>query len=90
MVAPLTVTGDGFELRAPLPDFNWADRAPRWRYIADDTAVAYARLVADGPGRAQGLLARPFRQFMDEQRILRRVPDLARDAGIGWSLTREP
>lgn len=90
VVSPLSVTGAGFRLQAPLPGFNWADRAPRWQYIASDTAAAYARLVAGGPQAAQAVLSQPFGAFMDRQRVVRRAPELARDLSSGWSLTREP
>ncbi|MFC7448850.1 hypothetical protein [Rhodococcus daqingensis] len=91
---PVSVTGevDGatYLMRAPLPDFNWADRGPRWTYIAGDIAVAYQRLAEDRPGVARALLAQPFRQFADQQRALHRAPDLLRDLSTGWSLERQP
>ncbi|MFD4179911.1 hypothetical protein [Rhodococcus sp. NPDC058514] len=92
--APMSVTGDvdgaTYRLRAPLPDFNWADRGPRWTYIAGDIAVAYQRLAEDRPGEARALLSLPFRQFADRQRALHRAPDLLRDLSAGWSLERQP
>ncbi|MFC9786362.1 hypothetical protein [Rhodococcus sp. NPDC127528] len=94
VVAPLSVVGRvggaTYRLQAPLPDFNWADRGPRWSYIGGDTVPAYARLVQDRPAEAYALLALPFGDFMDQQRVLHRMPALARDLGTGWSLTREP
>ncbi|TQF73898.1 hypothetical protein FK531_04270 [Rhodococcus spelaei] len=85
-----TVGGATYRLQAPLPDFNWADRVPRWSYIGGDTVPAYQRLVETRPAEAYALLAQPFPDFVDQQRVLRRVPALARDLGTGWSLTREP
>jgi hypothetical protein len=92
--APVSVTGEAagatYRLRAPLPDFNWADRGPRWTYIAGDIAVAYRRLAEDRPGVAAALLTQPFRQFADQQRAVHRAPDLLRDLSTGWSLERLP
>lgn len=88
--APLSVTGyiDGrqLRLRAPLPGFNWADRKPRWEYIVSDIAPSYQRLVETRPGEMHAILAMPFRDFVDTQRVARRIPDLVRDLSTGWEL----
>lgn len=87
----MVVTGDSdganYRLRAPLPAFNWADRDPRWQYIVSDIATSYQRLAEDRPGELRALLAVPFRDFVESQRVLRRVPDLARDMSTGWELS---
>lgn len=93
--APLTVHVSGPDgspvlIQAPLPDFNWADRGPRWRYIADDTAPAYQRLVEQRPGKVDALLEQPFPEFADRQRVVARAPALVRDLTSGWSVAREP
>ncbi|GAA4487979.1 hypothetical protein GCM10023094_47120 [Rhodococcus olei] len=95
VVSPLTVTAgtpDGTRLRVgtPLPDFNWADRGPRWRYIAGDTAPAYRRLAEDRPGDVRALLGQPFPEFAARQRVVARAPALVRDLTTGWSVSREP
>ncbi|MFC9554936.1 hypothetical protein ACFTWF_29305 [Rhodococcus sp. NPDC056960] len=89
--APMVVTGDAdganYRLRTPLPAFNWADRDPRWQYIVSDIATSYQRLAEDRPGELRALLAVQFRDFVESQRVLRRVPDLARDMSTGWELS---
>ena len=32
------------------------------------------------------ILAMPFRDFVDTQRVVRRIPDLVRDLSTGWEL----
>ncbi|BAH50888.1 hypothetical protein [Rhodococcus opacus] len=90
-VTPMSVTGDvngaDYRLRTPLPGFNWADREPRWQYIVSDIASSYQRLAEGRPGELRALLAIPFRDFVESQRVLRRVPDLARDMSTGWELS---
>lgn len=90
-VSPMAVTGDvngaDYRLRTPLPGFNWADREPRWQYIVSDIASSYQRLAEGRPGELRALLAIPFRDFVVGQRVLRRVPDLARDMSTGWELS---
>ncbi|MFD4291846.1 hypothetical protein ACFWPA_04070 [Rhodococcus sp. NPDC058505] len=93
--APLTAhatvaDGSGVRVQAPLPDFNWADRGPRWRYIADDTAPAYQRLAEQRPEQVDALLGQPFAEFADRQRMVSRAPALVRDLTSGWSVVREP
>ncbi len=93
--APLTVAataadGTTVRVRTPLPDFNWADRDPRWGYIAGDTAPAYTRLVDERPGEAAALLGQPFPEFAAQQRLVARVPALMRDLTTGWAVIREP
>ncbi|MGW0172638.1 hypothetical protein ACWDUM_02215 [Rhodococcus sp. NPDC003322] len=90
--APLTVHaatapgGAGVRVQAPLPDFNWADRGPRWRYIAGDTAPAYRLLAEQRPGEIGALLGLPFATFADQQRVVARAPALIRDLTTGWSV----
>ncbi|WP_054246242.1 hypothetical protein [Rhodococcus opacus] len=90
-VAPMSVNGDvngsAYHFRTPLPGFNWADREPRWQYIVSDIASSYQRLAEGRPGELRALLAIPFRDFVESQRVLRRVPDLARDLSTGWELS---
>jgi hypothetical protein len=88
--APLSVTGyiDGrqLRLRASLLEFNWADRKPRWEHIVSDIAPSCQRLVETRPGEMHAILAMPFRDFVDTQRVVRRIPDLVRDLSTGWEL----
>lgn len=87
--ARTTLPGGGVHVQAPLPDFNWADREPRWQYIVGDTAPAYRRLVEEHPDTARQVLERPFPDFASEQRLIARAPALVRDLSTGWTVTRE-
>ncbi|MFC7446560.1 hypothetical protein [Rhodococcus daqingensis] len=92
--APLDVQVDisdrALRLRAPLPDFNWADREPRWAYIAHDLAPSYVRMIEQSPAAAATLLRTPFADQMTRGRLGPRLPDLLRDLTSTWELTPGP
>ena len=77
-------------LHAPLPDFNWADREPRWRYISEDLAPSYTRMVAESPDKAAALLRIPFADQMAGGRLVPRLPDLLHDLTSTWELVPAP
>lgn len=84
------VAGQPMRLRAPLPAFNWADREPRWTYIADDLAPSYTRMVQGSPAAAAALLRTPFAEQMTRGRLGPRLPDLLRDLTDGWAIAPAP
>lgn len=87
--APTTVSavvnGRMMSLRTPLPDFNWADREPRWTYITGDLVPCYERMQAD-PRLAQQVLSVPFAGDLAAGRLLNRLPDLLTDLTAQWQL----
>ncbi|NKY41774.1 hypothetical protein [Nocardia cerradoensis] len=88
--APTTVSaevgGRTLTLRTPLPNFNWADRDPRWTYITGDLVPCYERMQA-APGLARRVLSVPFDGDLAAGRLLNRLPDLLTDLTSQWQLT---
>lgn len=84
--APTTLTAGTMSLRAPLPDFDWADRDTRWNYITHDLLPRYLELCAN-PVVARPVLAQPFSDMLASGRLLRRLPDLLADMTSQWQLT---
>ncbi|WP_068982469.1 hypothetical protein [Tsukamurella pseudospumae] len=71
-------------VRAPLPAFNWADRAPRWKFIADELAPKYAAAIQRHPAETRALLATPFPELAARGRLMQRVPVVLADLTTGW------
>jgi hypothetical protein len=88
--APITVTaevdGRPATLRTALPDFDWADRDGRWRYIVGDLVPRYSELRAD-PATASAVLAEPFPAKLARGRMLPRLPEMLADLTDGWQIT---
>ncbi|MGW4356856.1 hypothetical protein ACWELJ_32710 [Nocardia sp. NPDC004582] len=84
--APTTLTAGTMSLRAPLPDFNWADRDTRWTYITGDLLPRYLELCAN-PAVARPVLAEPFSAKLVHGRLVQRLPDLLADMTSQWRLT---
>ncbi|MFE5285224.1 hypothetical protein ACFRAQ_09675 [Nocardia sp. NPDC056611] len=84
--APTTLTSGTMSLRAPLPDFNWADRDTRWNYITNDLLPRYLELCAN-PAVARPVLAEPFSAKLVQGRLVQRLPDLLADMTSQWRLT---
>ncbi|MTE13615.1 hypothetical protein [Nocardia aurantiaca] len=84
--APTTLTSGTMSLRAPLPDFNWADRDTRWNYIVHDLLPRYLELCAN-PAAARPVLAVPFSVMLAKGRLMQRLPDLLADMTAQWQLT---
>ncbi len=84
--APTTLTAGTMSLRAPLPDFNWADRDTRWTYITGDLLPRYLELCAN-PAVARPVLAEPFSVMLGRGRLFQRLPDLLADMTAQWQLT---
>ncbi|WP_424809203.1 hypothetical protein [Rhodococcus sp. 27YEA15] len=88
--APITVTtdilGTKTTLTGPLPDFNWADREPRWKFITDELAPKYAAAVQQHPQDTAVLLATPFTDMSARGRLTARLPDLLTDLSTGWKV----
>ncbi|MFF0456581.1 hypothetical protein [Nocardia africana] len=85
-VVSAEVDGRTMTLRTPLPDFNWADRDPRWAYITGDLVPCYERMQA-APGPARQVLSVPFAGDLAAGRLLNRLPDLLTDLTSQWQLT---
>lgn len=83
--APATVRAAGAALRTPLPAFNWADRADRWRYLAEDLVPRHIDLERD-TARAATVLAEPFAAKLDRGRLTARLPDLLADLSGQWRI----
>lgn len=81
--------GDTVSVKTPFPDFDVSVRQDRWDYFLDDTMPAFERLL-DEPGRATmtSEMARPLEERIDDQRMLRRSPDVDRYLSRDWSLER--
>ncbi|WP_245717632.1 hypothetical protein [Nocardia jejuensis] len=84
--APVTISVGSLSLRAPLPNFNWADRDTRWHYITNDLLPRYLELSAD-QAVARPVLAEPFSAKLAQGRMLARLPDLLADLTAQWQLT---
>ncbi|MGW5109966.1 hypothetical protein [Nocardia sp. NPDC004123] len=84
--APTTLTTGAMSLRAPLPDFNWADRDTRWNYITHDLLPRYLELCAN-PAAARPVLAVPFPVMLTTGRLVQRLPDLLADLTSQWQVT---
>ncbi|MGW4533315.1 hypothetical protein ACWEOI_20430 [Nocardia sp. NPDC004340] len=84
--APTSLTSGTMSLRAPLPDFNWADRDTRWNYITNDLLPRYLELCAN-PAVARPVLAEPFSAKLVQGRLVQRLPDLLADMTSQWRLT---
>ncbi|MEC3954032.1 hypothetical protein VMT65_13425 [Nocardia sp. CDC153] len=84
--APVTLTAGGMSLRAPLPDFNWADRDTRWNYITHDLLPRYLELC-ENPAVARAVLAVPFSTMLVNGRLVQRLPDVLADMTKEWQLT---
>ncbi|MCX4094906.1 hypothetical protein [Nocardia sp. alder85J] len=79
------VDGRPATLRTALPDFDWADRAPRWQYITADLLPRYTDLRRD-PVVAHAVVAEPFLAKLARGRMVPRLPDLLADLTDGWQL----
>ncbi|GAB4584839.1 hypothetical protein [Nocardia sp. IFM 10818] len=84
--APVTIASGTASLRAPLPDFNWADRDTRWHYITNDLLPRYLELCAN-EAVARPILAEPFPAKLATGRLLTRLPDLLADMTQQWRVT---
>ncbi|MGV9837843.1 hypothetical protein ACWDUL_27100 [Nocardia niigatensis] len=84
--APVTLATGTMSLRAPLPDFNWADRDTRWNYIIHDLLPRYLELCAN-PAVARPVLAVPFPVMLANGRLVQRLPDLLGDLTSQWQVT---
>ncbi|WP_225726611.1 MULTISPECIES: hypothetical protein [unclassified Nocardia] len=88
--APITVRaevgGRTVTLRAPLPDFNWADRDTRWTYIMGDLVPRHIDMESNTPFAAT-VLGEPFWNKLANGRLVARLPDLIGDLTSEWSLT---
>ncbi|MDI9915981.1 hypothetical protein [Rhodococcus sp. IEGM 1379] len=88
--APIEVTvnlaGARTAVTAPLPAFNWADREPRWSFIADELAPSYITAVQQHSRETQAILANPFTEMSARGRLIPRLPDLLYDLTTGWEL----
>ncbi|MDG3010427.1 hypothetical protein G4X40_09740 [Rhodococcus sp. D2-41] len=82
------LAGSTWQVSAPLPAFNWADRDARWRYIADDLVPAYRSLIQDHPGQAQPLLHTPLATLVAQERILTRLPSFTAELARSLRVTR--
>jgi hypothetical protein len=82
----LTSPAGAARVRAPLPDFNFADRGPRWDYIRNDLLPSYLRFLEQNPVDARALLATPFPLQAERGRLLFRLPDLLNDLSTGWQV----
>ncbi|MEV0359826.1 hypothetical protein AB0H71_27600 [Nocardia sp. NPDC050697] len=83
--APATVRAGDLVLRTPLPGFNWADRADRWRYITEDLVLRHIDLKRD-TGLAAGVLAEPFPAKLSRGRLVARLPELLADLSGQWRI----
>ncbi|UGT63487.1 hypothetical protein [Nocardia asteroides] len=83
--APATVRAGDLVLRTPLPGFNWADRADRWRYITEDLVLRHIDLKRD-PVLAAGVLAEPFPAKLSRGRLVARLPELLADLSGQWRI----
>ncbi|MCW4352634.1 hypothetical protein ONR57_04880 [Hoyosella sp. YIM 151337] len=86
LTAHATVEGQRWALRTPLPAFNWADREPRWDYIALDLVPAFRSLVQDRPSEAPRYLGVSFRPQAESNRLIVRLPDLITQMTSDWAL----
>ncbi|MFI5779726.1 hypothetical protein [Nocardia sp. NPDC051570] len=88
--APVTVAADvegrRVALRAPLPDFDWADRDTRWTYITGDLVPRYTELRSNRAA-AQAVLSVPFPDQLAHNRLSVRLPELLGDLTGQWCLT---
>ncbi|WP_245722133.1 hypothetical protein [Nocardia crassostreae] len=84
--APITISAGTASLRAPLPDFNWADRDTRWHYITNDLLPRYLELCAN-EAFARPILAEPFPAKLAQGRLLTRLPDILADMTQQWRVT---
>lgn len=87
--APTTVHADVpgriVALRAPLPDFNWADRETRWDYITGDLVPRHIDMETD-PVLAGAVLGEPFWSKLARGRLAARLPDLLTDLTGHWQI----
>ncbi|WP_051022764.1 hypothetical protein [Nocardia pneumoniae] len=87
--APTTVRADVsgrvLALRAPLPDFNWADRETRWTYITADLVPRHIDMETD-PVLAGTVLGEPFWSKLARGRLAARLPDLLTDLTGHWQI----
>lgn len=88
--APTDVTvntaGGPTAVTAPLPNFNWADREPRWKFISDELAPCYITAVQQQTRQTASLLATPFAEMSERGRLIPRLPDLLHDLTTGWTV----
>ncbi|UGT56704.1 hypothetical protein [Nocardia asteroides] len=84
---PVTVRAGALGLRAPLPDFNWADRDTRWAYIVDDLLPRHLELCLDR-ARALSVFREPFQAKLDRGRMLARLPELITDLTTQWQVVQ--
>lgn len=87
---PLSVTapvnGRRARLHTALPAFNWADRQPRWEYIAGDMVPAYLSLMQQRPAEARAVLGVDFRARAAQNRIAARLPAFLAQITSGWAV----
>ncbi|WP_229683724.1 hypothetical protein [Nocardia camponoti] len=89
--APVTVTAqvgpDIMTLRAPLPAFNWADRAARWDYLNAELLPRHLDVTAD-ENRARAVYLEPFATKITRGRLVARLPDMLADLTTQWQVSR--
>ncbi|MEV6321822.1 hypothetical protein AB0M45_11575 [Nocardia sp. NPDC051787] len=87
--APTTVRADvsgrTLALRAPLPDFNWADRETRWDYITGDLVPRHIDMETDRV-LAGAVLGESFWSKLARGRLAARLPDLITDLTGHWQI----
>ncbi|WP_330229614.1 hypothetical protein OHA40_26780 [Nocardia sp. NBC_00508] len=84
-VVRVDVSGRSLALRAPLPDFNWADRATRWEYITGDLVPRHIDMETDAV-LAGAVLGEPLRSKLARGRLAARLPDLLTDLTAHWQI----
>ncbi|MFG1794702.1 hypothetical protein [Nocardia sp. NPDC049149] len=87
--APTTVRaevgGRTLTLRTPLPNFNWADRDPRWTYLIGDLVPRHVDLELN-PALGPAVLGEPFWNKLARGRLVPRLPELIADLTSQWQI----